>query len=179
MTQSPPSGGWSDPTSTPQGEHQPTPPGTYPQPQAAAPAPAGWADPAQPTVLGSGPPPQPVVPGAAYGTPAAAPPGFNYGYGYGYPVPGPKTNGLSIASMVVAIVGMLGLSCYGFGGLIGAVGAILGHVARRQIRERGESGDGMALAGVIVGWIATALGVLILGTIAVFIIIAINAESSV
>jgi hypothetical protein len=37
---------------------------------------------------------------------------------------------------------------------------VLGLVARRQIRETGEEGDGMALAGVIVGGIATALFVL-------------------
>jgi hypothetical protein len=40
------------------------------------------------------------------------------------------------------------------------VGAILGHVARRQIRERGEGGDGMALTGIIVGWVTVGLAAL-------------------
>jgi hypothetical protein len=49
-------------------------------------------------------------------------------------------------------------------GYAAIIGAIMGHVARRQIRERGEEGDGMALTGVIVGWIVFSLA--ILGTLA-------------
>jgi hypothetical protein len=40
---------------------------------------------------------------------------------------------------------------------------VLGHVARKQIRERGQQGDGMALAGIIVGWILTGLMVAFCG----------------
>jgi hypothetical protein len=81
-----------------------------------------------------------------------------------YPVgPTQNTNGMAIASLVVSIVGMVGLCAYGLGGYLGIVGAILGQVARRQIRERGENGDGLALAGVIIGWIAG--GIAILATI--------------
>jgi hypothetical protein len=36
-------------------------------------------------------------------------------------------------------------------------GLVLGILARRQIRETGEEGDGLALAGIIVGGIVTAL----------------------
>lgn len=90
------------------------------------------------------------------------------GYG-GYTTPvmpvGQKTNGLSIASLVVSLSGAVFLLCYGAGGLLGLVGAILGHVAQRQIRERGEGGGGMALAGVIVGWIALALGIVIIALV--------------
>ncbi len=39
-------------------------------------------------------------------------------------------------------------------------GLVLGIVARKQIRQTGEEGDGLALAGIIVGGIATALFVL-------------------
>jgi hypothetical protein len=39
-------------------------------------------------------------------------------------------------------------------------GLVLGVVARRQIRQTGEQGDGLALAGIIVGGIVTALFVL-------------------
>jgi len=77
--------------------------------------------------------------GQGYGQPAGA-------YGTGFAPPRPTTNGLAIASLVVA------LSC-----IAAPVGAILGHVARRQIRQRGESGDGLALAGIIIGWVLTAL----------------------
>jgi hypothetical protein len=67
---------------------------------------------------------------------------------------------LAIAALVVSCVGVLGLCPYGLGGWIGAIGAILGHVGRRQIRERGEAGAGMALAGIIIGWTTTGLFVL-------------------
>lgn len=107
-----------------------------PQPGGQPSPPPGYPDPAQP-----------------YQTYPPAP------YPYVMP-PTRSTNGLAIAALVVACVGVLGLCAYGLGGWIGTVGAILGHVARRQIAERGQGGDGMALAGVIVGWIATGLFVL-------------------
>lgn len=74
---------------------------------------------------------------------------------YAYTPPAP-TNGMAIASLVVSIAGLL-VCC----GAPSIVGAILGHVARKQIRERGESGAGLALAGIIVGWIAFGLFVLV------------------
>jgi hypothetical protein len=61
---------------------------------------------------------------------------------------------MAIASLVVSLA-MLG-SCMP----LSVIGAIFGHVARRQIRERGEEGAGMALAGIIVGWIGFALPLL-------------------
>jgi hypothetical protein len=73
-------------------------------------------------------------------------------------MPTRQTNGLAIASMVVSLASIL--IC----GWPAIIGAIMGHVARRQIRERGEEGDGMALTGVIVGWIVFALSVI--GTLA-------------
>ncbi len=76
-----------------------------------------------------------------------------------YPYPQP-VNGLAIASLVVSVVAMAGLCGYGLGGYLGIVGLVLGVVARRQIRERGNGGDGLALAGLIVGGIATAIAVL-------------------
>jgi hypothetical protein len=95
-------------------------------------------------------------PPAGYGTA----PSYPQPYGYMAVPPRRPNNGLAIAALVVSCVGVLGLCAYGLGGWIGAIGAILGHVARRQIRERGDGGDGMALAGVIVGWVATGLFVL-------------------
>jgi hypothetical protein len=41
-------------------------------------------------------------------------------------------------------------------------GLILGIVARRQIRSTGEDGEGLALAGIIVGGIVTALVVFVI-----------------
>jgi hypothetical protein len=53
-------------------------------------------------------------------------------------------------------------------------GLILGIVARKQIGQTGEQGDGLALAGIIIGSIVTGLYVLMF----VFMIIAFSAASS-
>ncbi|GAA2623185.1 hypothetical protein GCM10010399_63040 [Dactylosporangium fulvum] len=60
--------------------------------------------------------------------------------------------------MVVSIAGLL-LCC---GGVSGVVGVVLGHVARRQIRRTGQGGAGMALAGILVGWIGFVIFLLVL-----------------
>lgn len=60
----------------------------------------------------------------------------------------------------MAVISMI-LSLAGFITIISApIGAILGHMARRQIRETGEEGDTFALIGIIVGWVLTGLAVL-------------------
>src|SRR5262245_53824683 len=132
---------WSDPT------YQPPAPSAEPwsgASPAATPEPGyQYADPSvYPTTTPSYAP-----------APYYAPPGYAPGQPYGQPtyVVSPPTNGLAIASMIVSLVGF------------GPVGAILGHIARRQIRERGEQGDGFALAGIIVGWVITAFWVLCCG----------------
>jgi hypothetical protein len=118
---------------------QPPPYGGWPDPHSAQPGPADRPPSEVPT--------QAAYPAASYSTPGS-PPGYGYP-AYPYPAPTP-TNGLAIASLVCSLAGLaVGISA--------PVGAILGHVARRQIRERGEQGDGMALAGIIVGWILTGI----------------------
>jgi Domain of unknown function (DUF4190) len=134
----------------------------------SAPAPYGYSAPASygdSAPAGSG---YSAYPGASNAAPGyyAAPapyeqayPAAPYQYGYSpYGPPQRPTDGLAIASLIVSCVSVLTLCAYGAGAIIGVVGAILGHVARRRIRESGAQGDGMALAGIIVGWITTALG---------------------
>lgn len=106
---------------------------------------------------------------------------YDYGYGspysaYGQPMAKPPTDGLAIASLIVSCVAVAGLCTWGIGGILGIVGAILGHVSQKRIRNTGASGRGMALAGVIVGWSAAALGLVIIGVIA--IAVATDASSS-
>jgi hypothetical protein len=57
---------------------------------------------------------------------------------------------MALASMIVALAGII--SGIGF-----PIGAILGHIALKQVRETGEQGESYAKAGIIVGWIGTAL----------------------
>jgi len=66
-----------------------------------------------------------------------------------------RTNGLAVASLACGI----GQVFFWFLAAIPAV--VLGHMARRQIRQTGEDGAGMALAGLILGWIGIVLTVLL------------------
>ncbi|SCE72771.1 DUF4190 domain-containing protein [Micromonospora chokoriensis] len=146
----PPPDGWSDPTWS----AQPSSPAPDPtlvagQPVPTQPGPAHPYAPVDPYTPGDPYAGAKVQPVAAYGPPGYPPPHP----GYGYP-PQPKTNGLAIASLVLALVGVT--TC----GVTAPIGAILGHVAQKQIRASGEGGEGMAKAGIIVGWIITALMVL-------------------
>jgi hypothetical protein len=83
---------------------------------------------------------------------------------------------MAIAAMVLAILA-LPASCfsYGVGGLVlGLLGAIFGHVARRQIRQRDEQGGGMALTGVILGWISVGISLLYLIAMILFFVYGID-----
>jgi hypothetical protein len=142
-----------DPAAQPYGAPPPAYPATaYPAP--AYPAPA-YPAPAYPA---------PAYPAAGYPVPGQPAYGGYGGYGAvpgTYYAPQPKTNGLAIGAMSTAIVGAALLFCYGGGLPLGIIGAILGHVSRRQIRARGEGGDGMALAGIIIGWVVTGIGLVV------------------
>jgi hypothetical protein len=90
------------------------------------------------------------------------------GYGmaqpyYPYPFAGQRPyDGLAIASLVVSCTAILGVCTSGIAGLLGIVGAILGHVARSRLRHNGRQGGGLALAGIIVGWALAAVSVAVL-----------------
>jgi hypothetical protein len=70
-----------------------------------------------------------------------------------YPPPPPKsagTNWMAVASLVCSLFGWLLF--------IGSIfGLIFGFVALNQIKQRGQRGRGMALAGIIIGGILLAL----------------------
>jgi Domain of unknown function (DUF1707)/Domain of unknown function (DUF4190) len=72
------------------------------------------------------------------------------------------TNGLAVASLAC------GLAQFVFGPLPTIPAIVLGHVARHQIRRTGEQGAGMALAGLLLGWAAVVLGILMIAGLAVF-----------
>ena len=85
--------------------------------------------------------PEPV-PGGAYVPPVVNP-----------TVVAMPTNAMAITSMVLGLLGIFLL------GPLGSIPAIIcGHIARRQIQDSNgqQQGDGMALAGLITGYIITA-----------------------
>jgi hypothetical protein len=72
-----------------------------------------------------------------------------------YPVR--PTSGLAITSLVL---GLLGWTLLPFLGSVGAV--ICGHMARAEIRRNAATmdGDGLAIAGLVLGWSVIAITIL-------------------
>jgi hypothetical protein len=97
------------------------------------------------------------LPSGPLGHPVAyQPPGY-------YPnlAPVPPTNGLAVGALVCGILEFFTL------GIAAVPAVILGHMARGQIRRTGERGDGMAITGLVLGWMAIAgwaLFILLLST---------------
>jgi Domain of unknown function (DUF4190) len=183
----PPAGGTPDPyqPQQPYGQgYEPTSgqPGSYGPPQhPTSGQPGGYPPPPYPTsgqpgVYGTPQYPTSGQPGA-YGAPQYAT--GDYGspqpYGpspYGPPGYGPygppaRTNGLAIASLVCSLAGLI--TC-----ISAPVGVVLGHLAKRQIRETGEQGEGLATAGLWVGYIVSVLGILAIVFYVVVIVWAVN-----
>jgi hypothetical protein len=114
---------------------------TYPPPP-----PPNQPDPYQPgqpyDPQQSGPP--------SYGPPVSGQPAYQpqpYGGGYpGYPQQR-RTNVMAIVALALAI-------------FVPPASIVLGHIARKQIRTSGEEGAGLATAGLVIGYVLTALYVL-------------------
>jgi hypothetical protein len=70
-----------------------------------------------------------------------------------------RTSGLAIASLVCGICQL------GFPLPISLVAICLGHAARRRIRETGERGDGLAVAGLVLGYLGLVCMLLLVGLI--------------
>lgn len=133
----PPSGGTPDPYQPAQPYGQQNDPTT---PYNAVPDPTSG----QP---GGYPPPtsgQPYAP-PAYGQPPYGQPGP---YGQPVYVQAPGTNTMAILALVFAFI-------------FAPASIVLGHIAKKQIRQTGEQGDGLATAGLWLGYIFTGLMVLV------------------
>jgi hypothetical protein len=160
-------GNWSDP-SWPSGQPgqpgQPGPPSQPPSQPYGDPS-QPYGDPSQPYGDPSQSSGVPASPAAGYPTsptsgypgyppqayPAPGYPSAYPNYGYNTPQTTQSANGLAIASLICSIAGVV--TC----GVTSLVGAILGHIARRQIAQQQQSGAGLALAGIITGWVVTGL----------------------
>jgi len=77
------------------------------------------------------------------------------------PFPLPVTNGNATGSLVCGVLGTMTF------GLTSIPAIVLGHVAKRQIRERGQLGDGMATGGLVLGYVV-AFGMLLLSVTVLF-----------
>lgn len=68
----------------------------------------------------------------------------------GHPPPPPRgTNAMAIASLVCAFA-------------FAPLGILFGHISLRQIRRSGEEGRGLAVAGLVVGYVLTVLGIVVI-----------------
>jgi hypothetical protein len=115
-----------------------------------------------------GPPPGQQPP---YGQqpPAGPPPGYGQTPppAYGQPVyggggGGGGTNPFAIASLVTGILSILCCWAFGVGIVLGGAGLALGFFGKQQIAESGgtQTGDPLALAGMITGGVGIALSLL-------------------
>ncbi len=109
----------------------------------------------------------------AYAYPATAYPATAYP-GYAGPMP-PKTSGMAIASLVLSLLGLVILP------LIGPVlGVIFGHMALGEIKRSGGAveGQGLAMAGLVIGYVLLGITLLVCGIIAIGIIGAAASQST-
>lgn len=119
------------------------------------------------------PPPPPPPPAEPPTSPEGPPPQQTYAtlpaqQYYGQPQY-QKTNTLALLSMIFSIAGAFIFPVVG-----SIAGVVMGHLGRKQIRQTGESGDGMAVAGLIVGYVFGALyiGIVVVWLIMVFVLVA-------
>jgi len=128
------------------------------------------------------PPPPPAPPGPAHtptqiagqqAAPSTAVPHVPMAGGYA-PATG-KTNSLAIVSLVCGIGSFFAHVIPGFGGFtVALIAVVTGYMARKQIRETGEQGMGMATAGMVIGIVhLVLLGVIILVAFVVIFVLGI------
>nr|WP_296779081.1 DUF4190 domain-containing protein [Rhodococcus sp. (in: high G+C Gram-positive bacteria)] len=101
------------------------------------------------------------------GYPQQPPPGYGQpqpGYQYGYPQQpiNPEKNGLGLASLILAIVGLVfgiipftGFICL----ILGIVGLALGFAGLSRVRKNKATNKKTAISGIVVSVLAIALGI--------------------
>jgi hypothetical protein len=102
------------------------------------------------------------------------PGGFVPASSYGNAATGSGSNGLAVASLVIGIISLFGIFCFGIGGLVlglVAVGLGIGGL-RRANRAPGAPQKGVAIGGIVTG----ALGALVGLAFLVFIVVLGNSE---
>ncbi len=104
-----------------------------------------------------------------YGTPPiyGTPPAYEQPAVHGYP-----TQSTDSSAILALILGILGVVATGL--ITGIPAIVLGNRARRRTQAGQGTGDGIALAGVILGWIATAFSVLALLMVLGFLLLVVS-----
>lgn len=139
----------------------------YAQPQYAQPQQPQYQQPEQPQYAQPQQPQYAQPDPASYPQPQHAYAQQTYQAVYVAPVP---TNTLAILSMIASIVGFFTFAIFAIGGVI------MGHISLNQIKRTGENGRGMALAGLIIGYVAIGFWALLLLFYIVIIGFAISAS---
>ncbi|MBO0920873.1 DUF4190 domain-containing protein [Cellulomonas sp. zg-ZUI222] len=111
-----------------------------------------------------------AYPPGAYPPSATYPPGPSaptHGYAEGPPrPPSPPRNDLAVWSLVLGLLGVLG--CVFF---TGVPAVVVGGNARRAVAAGQADNEGLATAGIVLGWVATALGVIVLVTFGILLLL--------
>jgi hypothetical protein len=126
--------------------------------------------------------PQPPYTSTYDPPPAPSPydPSAGYGQAYGYPPPSAypgyapmpqKTSGMAVASLVLSLLGLAPLP------LVGSVlGVIFGHMGLGEIKRSGGTldGQGLAVAGLVIGYISLGLALIGICFFALIVLIALG-----
>ena len=86
-----------------------------------------------------------------------------------------RARSLAIASMVLGITGLTGFMLCGLAVFCGPIAVVLGHRARKITRRNPALGDGMAVAGLVTGYIGSGL---ILAFVIIFAVVMIVGATS-
>jgi len=106
--------------------------------------------------------------------PPPPPPALPPGPPYYAPAPAPPANGFAIASLVLGILSFVCMNC-----LTAIPGIIFGHVAMAQTGRLGSrtGGRGMAIAGLILSYLALAICLALLAFYVIVVLVAVASGS--
>lgn len=114
--------------------------------------------------------------------PAAAPPALPSQMG-GSPQRPPAaavpTDGLSVASLILGILGLVSVGCYGIGVPFSIAAIICGHIAKRGLSDPSQNSNrSMSVVGLVIGYIGFAVAALMILALLGFVALGAVAESA-